>query len=75
MRESLEVEQLSEVFRQLGAGESQALVMARQLSKRATQVAQERGVSRLDALRDLLRLVQAGRSGEPYGSSGGAQGE
>lgn len=75
MNESREIEQLAEAFRQLGAGESQALVMARQLSKRATQVSQERGLSRLDALRDLLRLVQAGRSGEPYGPSGGAQGE
>ena len=64
MSSETEEMQLQAVFRNLGAGERQANVMARQTLKRANQIAAERGVSRAEALRGLLEVVVAGRSGE-----------
>lgn len=54
------------VLRKMGASESQASVMARQLIKRAEQQSQEKGTSKVAALARLLELVRTGRAGEPY---------
>ena len=48
----------------LGAPAAQAEVMARQLAKRAGQLAAERKLSREEALAYLLQLVVQGQQGE-----------
>lgn len=53
------------VFIRLGADEDRARVMARQLIKRADQIATERGIKREEALRQLLSSSVRGRQGEP----------
>ena len=58
-----ELEQLTAVCTRLGAPPAQAEVMARQLLKRAEQLAGERKQSREEALAYLLSLVVQGRSG------------
>ena len=58
-----EIEQLKKAFLSLGADESQANVMAKQISKRASQWVEERGMERLQAIQKLMELVVAGRSG------------
>jgi len=58
-----EVAMLARLCIQWGAGEAQAVVMARQLLKRAGQLAAKRGTAREEELRYLLELVVAGRSG------------
>jgi len=47
----------------LGASDVASDVMARQLVKRADQWVGERGIGRVEAMRQLLELVFAGRSG------------
>ena len=47
----------------LGAGADQARAMAAQLTKRADQLAAERGIPREDAMRYLLEVVTKGRAG------------
>lgn len=60
-----EIEQLTRLCRSLGAPtEEQALTMARQLQKRADQLATERGITRVAAMEHLLNLVAHGRRGE-----------
>jgi hypothetical protein len=59
-----ELEQLSGLFRQLGASHEQAATMAAQLLKRADQLAIDRGIERSAALKYLIELVTKGRSGE-----------
>jgi hypothetical protein len=59
-----EVSKLAEVCRRLGAPPQQAETMARQLLKRADQLALERNQSREAALDYLLRLVMKGSVGE-----------
>lgn len=59
-----EDEQLQELCVKLGSSPGQAATMAAQLSKRATQLAGQRGWSRETALQHLLNLVVQGRSGE-----------
>jgi hypothetical protein len=60
-----EVAQLAELCRRLGApGAAQAETMARQLLKRAEQLAVERGVTREAALQHLLSVLVHGRRGE-----------
>ncbi|HKB90092.1 MAG TPA: hypothetical protein VKC60_06200 [Opitutaceae bacterium] len=54
---------LIEACRRLGAPETQADVMARQLLKRADQLSSERGISREASLEYLLKLVISGRNG------------
>ncbi|TVR45270.1 MAG: hypothetical protein EA425_18390 [Puniceicoccaceae bacterium] len=56
---------LAEAFRRMGAEPGPAEVMARQLLKRADQLAAERSISREAALRWLLEAVAEGRRGEP----------
>jgi len=59
-----EIEQLAQLCERLGAPPAQAAAMAAQLSKRATQLAAERGLTREAALARLLELVVKGRAGE-----------
>ncbi|MBD5782066.1 hypothetical protein IEN85_21385 [Pelagicoccus sp. NFK12] len=59
-----EVEQVASILEQWGAEGSQAKVMAAQLLKRAEQISEQRGVEKVEALADLLKLVKAGRDGE-----------
>ncbi len=59
-----ELEQLTRFCRGLGATAEQAGAMARQLIKRADQLAAERGQTREAAMAYLLRLVAQGRGGE-----------
>lgn len=59
-----EVGQLAAVWRRMGATSAQADAMARQLLKRAEQLAAERGQTREAALEYLLRIAVQGRSGE-----------
>lgn len=60
-----ELEQLTTLCARLGAAPAQAETMARQLLKRADQLAAERGIARTDALGQLIEVVIRGRSGEP----------
>ncbi len=61
-----EVQQVAALLERMGAGGAQAEVMAKQLIKRAGQISQERGIDRVAALAELLRLVRSGREGETY---------
>ena len=55
-------EALAKAFENLGADVLQAKVMAKQLLKRAVQVAEEQGVSREEALKGLLQKIIDARS-------------
>ncbi|MFO8026827.1 MAG: hypothetical protein R6U56_04110 [Opitutales bacterium] len=57
------LEQVSLLLTRLGADSSQAEVMASQLLKRARQISQERGVSEVEALENLLKQVVEARQG------------
>lgn len=59
-----ELTQLTELCGRLGAAPAQAEAMARQLIKRADQLAMERRQPREETMAYLLRLVVQGRSGE-----------
>jgi len=60
-----ELTQLTQLCRRLGAPtEAQAGTMARQLQKRADQLAAERGLTRVAAMEHLLSVVVHGRRGE-----------
>lgn len=61
-----EVEQVAAVLEQWGAEGAQAKVMAAQLIKRAEQISEERGIKKVAALAELLKLVKAGREGETH---------
>ncbi len=66
-----EHEQLVLLFSRLGANERQAGVMADQTIKRCDQMVAERGMSRMDAMAHLLKLVTKGSQGEaPPGFEG-----
>ncbi len=59
-----ELAKLAEYCEKLGAPAKQAEAMARQMLKRAEQLAVERSQSREEALAYLLRLVRQGHTGE-----------
>lgn len=59
-----ELVQLTGLCRKLGAPPGQAEAMARQLIKRADQLAADRGQTREEAMAYLLHLLVQGRSGE-----------
>lgn len=59
-----EEEQLRALCERLGSTPAQAITMAAQLQKRASQLAAERGITREAAMAHLLNLVVKGRSGE-----------
>lgn len=63
-----ELEQLAQLCESLGSPPAQALTMARQLLKRADQIAAERGIAREAALKALIEVVIKGRAGEVPGS-------
>ncbi|WP_404424921.1 hypothetical protein [Nibricoccus sp. IMCC34717] len=58
-----EEDQLVQLCLKMGAAEAQARVMARQLSKRADQLVAERGITRVEAMAHLLKLVVEGSQG------------
>ena len=60
-----EVALVTRLFEGMGASGPQAGGMARQLLKRARQLAGERGSDREEELRYLLDLIVAGREGRP----------
>lgn len=60
-----DIEQVAQLFVRLGATAESAEVMARQLLKRADQIAVERGIARVEALDSLLRSAIRGREGLP----------
>jgi hypothetical protein len=60
-----ELAQLTQLCRSLGAPtDAQAETMARQLQKRADQLATERGITRVAAMEHLLTVMVHGRRGE-----------
>ncbi len=59
-----EVTKLTEYCRKLGASPQQAGAMARQLLKRADQLAAERNQTREECMAYLLRLVAQGSAGQ-----------
>lgn len=59
-----EFEQITELLIRLGASEMQAKTMASQIQKRCDQWAKERGMSREEAMTQLLQRVIKGRNGE-----------
>lgn len=58
-----QLERVAVILTRLGAEPSQAKVMASQLMKRAGQVAQEQGISEVEALQNLLKQVIEARQG------------
>ena len=60
---SKEVAEIACIFVNLGAPEKQAEVMASQLIKRAKQIAQERDISKVEAIESLLKQVLEARQG------------
>jgi hypothetical protein len=59
-----ELEQITELCVRLGATADQAGTMARQLIKRADQIAAERKIPRETAMAELLQILIQGRQGE-----------
>lgn len=59
-----ELEQLTQLCRRLGAEPGPATAMAAQLQKRATQLSDERGITREAAMQYLLEVLVKGRHGE-----------
>jgi hypothetical protein len=58
-----ELVQIKTLLSRLGASDVASDAMARQLVKRADQWVEERGINRVEAMRQLLELVVTGRSG------------
>lgn len=56
--------QLQELCRRFGASPEQAETMARQLIKRADQLAAERQITPVAAMEHLLKVLVYGRNGE-----------
>jgi hypothetical protein len=63
-----EQDQLTQLCERLGAPPAQAAAMAAQLLKRAGQIAEERKMTREEALRGLIEVVIKGRAGELPGA-------
>ncbi|MFT5837309.1 MAG: hypothetical protein ACI9ZV_000814 [Candidatus Azotimanducaceae bacterium] len=57
------VSKITRIFINLGADERQSDVMAKQLLKRAEQIAKERGISKIEATENLLKQVIEARQG------------
>jgi len=58
-----ETEQIAGIFRNLGADQDQALTMARQLIKRAEQLAEEKNSTKVSELQALLETAICGAQG------------
>lgn len=69
-----EIGVLTSFFEQRGVSQDKAVVMARQLLKRAEQLAKERNIEVLKALEYLLELMISGQKGEVYEGSLGGKG-
>ena len=57
------VVQVKVLFERMGAGVEQSEVMARQLVKRASQIASEQKISEVEAMETLLKKVVEARHG------------
>lgn len=69
-----EADQIAVLCERLGAAPEQAATLARQLLKRADQLAAERGVTREAALAQLLQILVEGRQGRlPPGFSASSE--
>ncbi|MFP4165963.1 MAG: hypothetical protein ACLFUF_02220 [Opitutales bacterium] len=64
-----DIEAVARLFERLGADNGQARTMAAQLIKRASQVAEERNISVVDATESLLKQVIEARSERGSGSA------
>lgn len=64
--QDIDLQKITELCERLGAEKAQAETMARQLLKRAEQMAEERQIDRLEALDYLLRVTISGRQGVTY---------
>lgn len=64
MKDSKEIKDVSRIFQNLGAPEEQAMIMARQLIKRADQIAEEKNTSKIVELRKLLEIATLGAQGQ-----------
>ena len=58
-----ETEQIAGIFRNLGADQDQAITMARQLIKRAEQLAEEKNSTKVSELQALLETAICGAQG------------
>lgn len=58
-----ELEKITQLCVRLGAAPEQAATMAAQLLKRSEQLAASRGLSREEAMRQLLEILIQGRQG------------
>ena len=63
MNETNEVIEVARVFKNLGADEAKAEVMASQIIKRAERIAKEKESSKVDELRKLLEIAVLGAQG------------
>tara|TARA_B100001248_G_scaffold2557_1_gene2048 strand:+ start:3661 stop:3906 length:246 start_codon:yes stop_codon:yes gene_type:complete len=63
MNETNEVIEVARVFKNLGADEAKAQVMASQIIKRAERIAKEKESSKVDELRKLLEIAVLGAQG------------
>ena len=63
MNEAKEVIEIARVFKNLGADEAKAQVMASQIIKRAERIAEEKESSKIDELRKLLEIAVLGAQG------------
>ncbi|MEC8013589.1 MAG: hypothetical protein VX153_05105 [Verrucomicrobiota bacterium] len=64
MKDNKEIKDVSRIFQNLGAPEEQAMIMARQLIKRADQIAEEKNTSKIVELRKLLEIATLGAQGQ-----------
>ena len=62
----LDRERLRRFLEAQGVDAKRSGVMARQLEKRAGQIAAERGIDRVDAMEHLLKVLIYGSRGEVY---------
>ena len=63
MNDTNEVIEVARVFKNLGADEAKAQVMASQIIKRAERIAEEKESSKVDELRKLLEIAVLGAQG------------
>lgn len=68
-----ELETVARLFTGMGAEQSQAEVMARQLLKRAGQLSAERGISKVAAVEQLLKQIVDAREGRAPSTDGGVK--
>ena len=59
-----DIEKVAKLFRRLGAADGQDRTMARQLLKRARQIAEEEKISKVDAAETLLKKVIEARQSD-----------